>query len=910
GKNKGASALYLSYFVQKPTVINPGEEEKTPEAGEDVLYLSALTLTVQKTAYAAKTALTKEGYTVIDQNLTNFLGVESQLYSYLGYKTTKLASLAITDIRVMTGGNYPESVNYGAATYSRAGSASAGGAAIYYTRSDMAGTPVYPDLQVVSERSAAKEGFEPVNLFSGGPAYNFNNCDYVGDYGYANLSYKRWNQNGLYIYFHPSVTYTSGTEYLGGMAFFTGCEITARSGDEILEYGEDMGYELFAGCDFTADYAMTVTVTTTDSYNAMSSGAHYIDCDDFTTYLGLTKTYTPHRAIYAVKSYTAMPGASSLQPALYIPGEAKAANEPATGCGYAACGVYCQYIRRLDQDAGTLGNSVRGMSPANSYLGRRNVAPYPGITLDDERTVLQDREEFERFGWMESGVRLKNLYVSGRAEGMSPLEADTLEIFDDPREQKEKNDAGFYCVGDLRVPAESGIHNLAYSDENPVYLAVKCAPEEKKAYISEISVVSWDMKTAVGDDKKYADLDDDEKEAYDRKADDVCISQLRAQCRDEILIRNLAVSFKDSKGADPDNTPEQCSYIGVTRTNDETKAIRAIIKFQYSGSGKPNSTITVRGVRYTRAGDSPVHDPKTGDYYLYYTTNNGAAPGEPITSIDFSAVPMIEGAATVLTATEQDVAERTRSGEVIQEGKIAELKSRGGESNYIHAYFNTDKSHICDIYVGVGNTEEAAMIDLMNMGCSILLPVDMNKSSNGKYIFLGYDRNFSESLSDKYAVRDILCTVGHAPQESIEYNGMTYIRARDKYIMSYDPTHAVSLNEGTNGFAIYLYYTLDRTDPSLNPIRNLGVTLKDFVPDNNGALVWENVMTTSGRRCNFNDGVYATEDGHSVDTRIYLYANRDGNVVKAGASVYGGSTMGSENLGGVGMMRFGTLVLE
>ena len=54
----------------------------------------------------------------------------------------------------------------------------------------------------------APAGYEPVNLFSGGPAVSFNLAE--GKYVSTDTPF--------YFYFLPSVTYTSGTEYLGGIA--------------------------------------------------------------------------------------------------------------------------------------------------------------------------------------------------------------------------------------------------------------------------------------------------------------------------------------------------------------------------------------------------------------------------------------------------------------------------------------------------------------------------------------------------------------------------------------------------------------------------------------------------------------------------------------------------------------------
>lgn len=105
--------------------------------------------------------------------------------------------------------------------------------------------------------------------------------------------------------------------------------------------------------------------------------------------------------------------------------------------------------------------------------------------------------------------------------------------------------------------------------------------------------------------------------------------------------------------------------------------------------------------------------------------------------------------------------------------------------------------------------------------------------------------------------------------------------------MNYDDSNAVSFNDGTNGYSIYLYYSYE-TDNA--PIVKLAAAEKDYVPDNKGAFIWETVFEDNYGFCNFNDGVYASSDGHSIDNRIYLYVNRIDNSLKRGVKLPKGST--------------------
>ena len=340
----------------------------------------------------------------------------------------------------------------------------------------------------------------------------------------------------------------------------------------------------------------------------------------------------------------------------------------------------------------------------------------------------------------------------------------------------------------------------------------------------------------------------------------------RSAVENGIINRNLAVKYEYSKQASPENEAPQAAYIGITRTDNSADAIHSIIKYRYRLSDHSDAELKIKvgGTEYTRVGSEPIYDSVFG-YYFLYVSKSGGTPGEPITSISFNDVPLVENCATALTATEKDITEYSRSGETVK--SRAQLKGYANETNYIHSEYESQKTYICDIFIGSGASQKEAMIDLMNMGCNMYLPLDMNKDADGKYIFIGYDRIDSVD----YAVRDVICTVGKKAEAEIEIDGVTYQRARDRYIMNYDDSAAVSFNEGTDGYSIYLYYSYE-TDNA--PIMNIAAAEKDYVPDNKGDFIWENVLTDLGDYCNFNDGVYSSIDGHSTDNRIYLYVNR------------------------------------
>ncbi len=889
--NKSAVPLFLFYYKYMPTPINEGEESESADSSkEKPLYLESLSVSVQKTEAAAKDELKKQGYIPLDINLSGYYGKENGTYTYLGYKTTTLEKEAVRDIRVVpqnlsTGSSF----FFGNIPYSRAGGDSIPGTvpSVYFTKSAEAGTPVYSDLQVTNDRKNAKEGFEPVNLFCGGDAYNLNATDgFESDP--LSLQYSNWyGSRNVYIYFHPSVTYTSGQKYIGGLAFFTGKNTSAVSGDEISAYAEENGFKTF-GENFTEDYTLVF-----NQKRRMGKGHVTTEeaVSDIVTYLAYSETYNPYRAIYGIKSYTAMsPDMISLNE-MMITGATKDSKE-----SYAACNVFYQFGNDISADDEKIRSFSRGIVPSNAWNGLNEQAVEAMHLSEIETYPEQEKDDFENCSWKTSAPRLKNLYVCGNTPGKAPLTVDGIKIAADLKKESEYNDDGLYSVQDVKTPNREQAHNIGISSGNPVYLFFKQNKPSEGRYISSISLASWNFDSYISNDKSYSKMSDDEKEEiremYENIKEDLCISTALQSAKDELVMKNLAVSYDDSRQASPENVPKQIAYIAVTRTDNSAEAIHSVIKFKYNKKSDAELKIKVGGTEYIRIGDEPVCDEQFGNYFLY-ASMSGGTPGEPLTSISFDGVPLVKDCATALTAVETDTVEYVKGKEVTK--TRAELKGYKGETNYIHCGYETERTYLCDIFIGSGNSREEAMLDLMNMGCNMFLDIDMNKNAGGKYIFVGYDRSDSSDT----AIRDILCTVGKKAEAEIEVNGVTYQRARDRYIMNYDSSKSVSFNEGTNGYSIYLYYSYE-TERS--PIMNLAASERDYTPDNKGGIVWENILTDNIRRCNFNDGVYASDDGHSIDNRVYMFANRQNNSVRNGARISGRDHSDT--------MKYGKLVLK
>ena len=166
-------------------------------------YLSDARLFTGENEEMCKLELKNAKYTLYNVNLTP----DAEYCTYLGYKTTNKKSNALTDMRFAYGYNSTQySAGGGNLTYAASGTA--GELTLYITGISLFGSPITSNFMVVDDRKNAPAGYEPVNLFSGGPAISINNAEdkYLEEH------------KGYYLYFLPSEVYVDGTEYLGGIA--------------------------------------------------------------------------------------------------------------------------------------------------------------------------------------------------------------------------------------------------------------------------------------------------------------------------------------------------------------------------------------------------------------------------------------------------------------------------------------------------------------------------------------------------------------------------------------------------------------------------------------------------------------------------------------------------------------------
>ncbi len=841
-------------------VINEGEETDTDgaEVKNDGQYISKLKLSVESTETAAKAALTKGGYNVLDVNLTP-VTASLKKYTYLGYTTTTNAADAVTDIRI-SARNSSSAFLYGSASYTSCGTTPAGDT-LYYTSYKSAGSPILADLLVKYSLDDIPEGYEPINLFCGGNAFNLNvgsEVDNTVERDHSSQTHEHWNDQGVYLYFRPSVAYTDGEEYISGIV------LVAGNGSGKLNNSADDYIKALKLKKFDLSLTCGAKIKLPSDVHGMVSEERW--AQNVETYICYTTTHNPYRAIYGIASYTSAPGN------LYVPVYLGTVSSGA----YAVCDVMFE-LPYLVSGGSAAEYYMRGIYATHSYQFASGSGTSTGIEQKEMTTELAP-EDYENVSWSSSGVRGKGIYVLGPMEGGTPLTVDDIVVSSDSTVPD-----GFVSVQDFKTPNRTQAHNLGYNTTNskyissgdsltPVYIYQRKATPVQKKYISSICVSTFTMSKAAG--SSLSDYTDEMKTLLKASGSDYCIQSLLSQCTDEIIPANIALDSSQSFYSNADAKPETVSYIGVSRTNVQSDAITGIIRYVTDKTTAP-PTIQVGTVTYTKAGDM-IPDPK-GSYYLYYTTSGGASPGMPITDISVSSNVYEADCATAMS-TKAD-----------SSGTNIKLYGDTEVSSFIHMSYEDTATMMGAIYVGHGKTAKEAQANLLSLGCNICVNLDINRGTGGEYIYIGYSRytltrsEVTKGVARK-AVRDIVLTVGQPHQKTITVNGVVYESARDEYTSAADAdgSKAVSLNSGSGGKQIYLYYTTTMTKDTAYPIAKLGLACKDYGMINDDYNTWEHVFDVNGNRVNLNEGTVAVIDGgdHITDNRVYLYASRTDNAVR------------------------------
>lgn len=922
------------------------EEPDVPEPTDDgtTTYVSDILVSVGKNPDEAKANIVKHKgkFFTVDSNLSP----NQSFATFIGYEVTTDPESAITDIRIAPYAGKTENVIKGDVTYTRVENVGVyvgtndeqtrpQADALYFTRDTNAGDPILADgFHIVTDFADVQEGWEPVALFGADYPYDFNtayinsNTSPLGAYSgyYSTKSYELSKHQGVYVYFEPSVKYTSGTKYLSGFFFAAGYNFIEIPNykNSLLEKRDDF-HKFIKSIPHTG-YNNTV-LNRSCCYGIWARQG--TDVHSFDQHIVYTYTYNPKRALYDVQLYH---GTTYYDQAPYTQARK-------TASGATVSYVACNFI---SQQSYARSRGIRFIHSGNTFIDSA------GMQVDDSNAkLIHDREftgikpENVKFGYSETNLIPYSLYVSGHISDKQPIKLSDVVMTENVYNatSKEggisctlKNEKAldgsaakgeFHAVGEMKNPADlkpidigTPTFGNVYVPNLPdghLYIYLKGAKAAKKQYIAALSIGSMSRESY---QRINTSATKEELLAVDSIVDTQAISTATSGCSDEVLMTNIALSSQsdawynwqsDGKAnrTPPENKP--AAYIGVTRTDDPDKAIKGIVLYKLNDTIAPD-TVNIGGVEYKCAGNAAPIKMNDTTYFLYYTTNPGALPGEPIEEITFDATPLISGYATNL----------------VYDKDSDTLSGNPDQTVFIHMKYQHARSDIYnELYIGKGSNRRAALCDLLSQNCVEFVDIDLNTGVKGDTIYLGYstlsvdwdavnskttDEEKREALlgETEEAIYDIVLTKG----EAYNPNGIV---CNNIY---YHPVSPVDLTAGS-GNELHIYYASPYWSDVYNRKNNaytdlpqnvytshitkLGFARYDRVPYNTsleGAANsqqsvsrWEYVMFSDNKRvANFNSGavMYNTTSNFADDIRLTMFAQRYDGSVKPSAEITGG----------------------
>lgn len=776
-------------------------------------YLSALKIVHYDTLALAREALRSEGYEIFTENLTP----EYDECSWLGYKRTSNANDAIRDIRVTY--RYPaESLTYGDHGYGNAGTL--GSYTMYYSIQAGAGDPINASTLTTSTSLKGPEtGYIPVSFFGSGVAANFTSMSEEENWWEKG----DWNDTPLYLYFQPSVVYTSGTKYVTGLGIIAG---GAVDGISIENYAEKLGMTVASG-----DLA-------NDSSDA-SSGYHEKIC--------YTWSYYPNRAITDVKYYrTKSTKTETLQSYIAY-----------NGAVYAAAEVFTQGDKKY------YGGKKAGRTIRDSHSYFSGTQEGKGGQSDYQLLSSQRNERHV-------SVLLQNLFMAGPTAGSTGLAVDDLVFtssaeapsgyvsvkeFDNPysTESLELSYRGSMSLADLKRYSRTDIeHAREVSDyeflpyrRDCVHLYLRGTDEtaeSKGKYISELAIGSANAGTDAADQALFSLFGQIlGSTSTDRKGNVTVVSQEAEMLQYNIAVitsriakiiqqvvsedmalvtvQNTEWMQKWSKYTEVLTETEDAvpaAFVKVARTNNSSKAVTNIVCQAVSSGAETPHSMRYDGFTYYRT-ENPIREGSDGDVYLYWTTAPSA--GTPVTGIYFT------------TETTYGGNDETAASWVNEENALAQqmkaswslvMKHDTADDHYLKKITVAGDCHV-SFTTGAYSFDEKTIRENLKKSQYCYTDVEFVRYSGYLNRFLvGYNRASTKEANSS-GIKDVIFVVrpkGQDVPEKYVKNGITY----------YLTDTSVSMQTITGGFfnrqlenwKLYIYYTK-------NPRAGKAMTEDDFI---------------------------------------------------------------------------------
>jgi len=713
--------LYTFFKTEKSV---KGEEGGSAE--EQGVYLQSLKIASDKNAQVAKLSLQNAGYEVIETNISP----NAETYSYIGFKTTTSTKYAIKDIRAAYGSTDTKTAfMFGTYSYGCAG-ITANNVALYYSSIEGIGTPIYANLSVSNNKDKKEESWEPVNLFSGGDAFDFNYR--------KGLSNKQWD-NHVYIYFEPTEKFSSknilglNTEkYADGFAFFI---IDNTDKNAVESFMNLNGFEIFK------------VNTNSSSYYSNEKDVCKGTTAKGSTYMAVSKTANPYRAITDIGLYDASPSAKMLFE-----------NISCEGCGYSVCETFLQY------------DNKRSIRDCNAYVcgegGENGPNYYPEKITDAAyltKRVINEEGQFD-------DLIYRGVYVKGPCDKTEPLLIEDI-LFS----ENSRTPDGYKAVTNLDDGYGTNARNIVCEYKNPsytyftpprmsmptltrytaqnctfshhLYIHIKGNQVKKGKYVSDIFISSYDDEHS-----------STKSEGSDKFSDDIALtSVLNSFGKSQIIKTNIARDTnhqsynQTSSGFVSKEEYGNSSYIAVKYTDNINEALRNIVMVRVSSyDEKISDTLEIGNVEYTRCGN--VVNANNGCYYLFQSKNSFF--GTPITGISVNTTALDNNSVPVLTSDGKGMASCNYF------IKFLRYAVKAGDT------ITSPEKYLNKLNFVVADNKESALLSLFNMGCTNFIDYNVGVSKN---VYFGYATTTEKS--DKNVITSICCSQSTS---NVLYNGTTH----------------------------------------------------------------------------------------------------------------------------------------
>ena len=762
------------------------DQEVAAESGT-TYYISDVYLQAGESDAHCISLLQAAGYTPINMNLSpdwddGDFAFNDKVYAYLGYKVTTNEKNAIRDMRVDYGPTRGE-IRYGAATYAECGSN--GAITLYATKYDEVGTPLLAGgIICLNSRDQAPLGYEPVNLFGGGPAVSFNvSRDGIG-----------FETEETFVYFLPETTFTSGKLYLGGVSFIT----LGSMGSDMSKYNpnrlklalerlkaKDSSYKTEDDTKIISDYLLMEI-----GYNAALDYAISSEKNsELRDNVVLHGTFNPYRAIYELKA-TAMedtPNVFSFE-----------------GVGYSAW-------NRIEFAPNTPAYQERH----DFFLSYNSQSELDSLDMIGKLYLAGNPASDNLYDTAKGQMMMPNEKKTAKIEGPQPIELANVKCIQNNNGLNvvTASNSTFKPVTDVFGGSQDAAIVKEYWIENE-YKFYAIMDVQERPYVSAITAI--DELTLY---RAYGGYD--AGLSHKHITNDMLLAQLASQGATNFNAHRVSLQQTDVWDNILVDSYDEINAIrfGYTRTAEKKDALTDVfLYFNKFSTDEPPKELYRGTVKYTLLCEIPFNmtgyknAPKPG-VYLYGTTSTKA--GNKIIDFEVSGTPFMTGYETVRTMNGRslvaEILEYSGKNESHPMEKAATLfatifdyfQNEDKKQKYDHFYLHIkregddlskQKPYIEKLYVDNYVEDKVAMLDRMfDKGAEGYIDVDMNEGAGGEYVYLGY----SYTADPAKAIKEI-----RALHKKSHPTTMTDDQGRKFELVS-----DMELNFNAGGDYIYLYAT-------------------------------------------------------------------------------------------------------